>query len=103
MNTVGNILKSERKKKLLSIEHISDELKVSKSIISELENDNLSYDFDLVYYIGHLRSYCNYLNLDTKIIIDKFKNQISYTLKDDIKKIPKPHFENNKFKYIRMF
>ena len=103
MSTVGNILKSEREKKLLSIENISEELKVSKSIILELEDDNISKDYNLVYYIGHLRSYCNYLNLDPKIIIDKFKIQISYTVNEEIKEIPKPNFQNNKFKYIRLF
>ena len=103
MSTVGSILKSEREKKLLTVENISEELKVSKAIILDLEDDNISKDYNLVYYIGHLRSYCNCLNLDPKIIIDKFKIQISYTVNEEIYEIPKPNFQNNKFRFNRLF
>ena len=43
------------------------------------------------------------MNLDPKIIIDKFKIQISYTVNEEIKEIPKPNFQNNRFKYNRLF
>ena len=40
MNTVGQILSIERNSKNLSINDVSIELKISKSIIVDLENDN---------------------------------------------------------------
>ena len=72
MKTVGQILSIERKNKNLSISDISIELKISKSIIVDLENDNIKNDSDIIFNIGHLRSYSNFLELDTDTIIKKF-------------------------------
>ena len=41
MKTVGQILSIERNSKSLSINDISIELKISESIIIDLENDNI--------------------------------------------------------------
>ena len=76
MNTVGQILLIARNSKNLSISDISIELKISKSIIIDLENDNIKNDSDIIFNIGHLRSYSNFLELDTDLIIKKFKDEI---------------------------
>ena len=102
MKTVGQILSIERKTKNLSISDISIELKISKSIIIDLENDNIKNNQDIIFNIGHLRSYSNFLELDTDTIIKKFKDQVSFNSKEEKKNIT-PIVENNFFKIEKFF
>ena len=102
MNTVGRILSITRNSKNLSVNDIAKELKISKSIIIDLENDNVKYDSDIIFNIGHLRSYSNFLDLDTDIIIKKFKNDLSFNINKEKKNIT-PIVENNFFKIERFF
>jgi len=102
MKTVGQILSIGRNSKNLSISDISLELKISKSIIIDLENDNIKNNSDIIFNIGHLRSYSNFLDLDTDIIIKKFKNDISFNIKKEKKNIT-PIVENNFFKIEKFF
>ncbi len=97
METVGQILSSERNCKNLSINDIAAELKISKNIIIDLENDNIKNNSDIIFNIGHLRSYSNFLELDTDTIIERFKNDISFNIKEEKKNIT-PIVENNFFK-----
>ena len=97
MKTVGQILSIERNSKNLSIGDISIELKISKSIIIDLENDDIKNNPDIIFNIGHLRSYSNFLELDTDTIIQKFKDQVSFNSKEEKKNIT-PIVENNFFK-----
>ena len=102
MKTVGQILSIERKTKNLSISDISIELKISKSIIVDLENDNIKNNPDIIFNIGHLRSYSNFLELDTDSIIQKFKDEVSFNIKEEKKNIT-PIVENNFFKIEKFF
>lgn len=102
MKTVGQILSIERKTKNLSISDISIELKISKSIIIDLENDNIKNNPDIIFNIGHLRSYSNFLELDTDTIIKKFKDEVSFNIKEEKKNIT-PIVENNFFKIEKFF
>ena len=83
MKTVGQILSIGRNSKNLSISDISNELKISKSIIHDLENDNIKNNADIIFIIGHLRSYSNFLELDTDSIIEQFKDQVSFNIKGE--------------------
>ena len=102
MKTVGQILLIARNTKKLSISDISIELKISKSIIIDLENDNIKNDSDIIFNIGHLRSYSNFLELDTDTIIKKFKDELSFNIKEEKKNIT-PIVENNFFKIEKFF
>ena len=102
METVGQILSSERNCKNLSINDIAAELKISKNIIIDLENDNIKNNPDIIFNIGHLRSYSNFLELDTDTIIKKFKNDLSFNINKEKKNIT-PIVENNFFKIERLF
>jgi Uncharacterized protein conserved in bacteria len=102
MKTVGEILLIARSSKNLSIDDISIELKISKSIIIDLENDNIKINPDIIFYIGHLRSYSNFLELEADTIIKKFKDQVSFNIKEDKKNIT-PIVENNFFKIEKFF
>ena len=102
MKTVGQILSTGRNSKNLSISDISIELKISKSIIADLENDNIKNNPDIIFNIGHLRSYSNFLELDTDTIIKKFKDEVSFNIKEEKKNIT-PIVENNFFKIEKFF
>ena len=102
MKTVGQILSIGRNSKNLSISDISIELKISKSIITDLENDNIKNNPDIIFNIGHLRSYSNFLELDADTIIKKFKDQVSFNIKEEKKNIT-PIVENNFFKIEKFF
>ncbi len=102
MKTVGQILSIARNSKNVSITDISIELKISQSIIIDLENDNIKNNSDIVFNIGHLRSYSKYLELDTDSIINKFKDEVSFNDKEEKKNIT-PLVENNFFKIEKFF
>ena len=102
MKTVGQILLIARNSKNLSISDISIELKISKSIIIDLENDNIKNNADIIFNIGHLRSYSNFLELDTETIIKKFKDQVGFNINEEKKSIT-PIVENNFFKIEKFF
>ena len=102
MNTIGQILLAGRNSKNLSIRDISIELNIPKSIIIDLENDNIKNNPDIIFNIGHLRSYLNLLELDTDTIIEKFKIQVSFDNKEEKKNIT-PIVENNFFKIEKFF
>ena len=102
MKTIGQILSVGRNSKNLSINDISIELKISKRIIKDLENDNIKNDPDIIFNIGHLRTYSNFLALDTDLIIKKFKDEVSFNIKEEKKNIT-PIVENNFFKIEKFF
>ena len=102
MKTVGQILSIERNSKNLSVSDISFELKISKSIIIDLENDNIKNNSNIIFIIGHLRSYSNFLELDTNTVIEKFKDELSFNIKEE-KKYITPIVENNFFKIEKFF
>ena len=102
MKTVGQILSIRRNSINMSINDIATELKISKSIIIDLENDNIKNNPDIIFNIGHLRSYSNFLELDTDTIIQKFKDQVSFNSKEEKKNIT-PIVENNFFKIEKFF
>ena len=102
MNKVGDILRENRLLKNLSIEEIANELKISKYVLLKIENDEIKFDKDLVFYIGHIRSYSDYMDLETSQIIDTFKKQISYNLIVP-DKISKPSFNINILNFQKIF
>ena len=102
MKTVGQILSNGRSSKNLTISDIAIELKIPKSTIIDLENDNIKNNPDIIFNIGHLRSYSNFLELDADTIIKQFKDQVSFNFKEEKKNIT-PIVENNFFKIEKFF
>ncbi len=74
MQSIGQILKKNRASRNLEILDVSKELKISKEILMNLESDYIPSNIDIVYLIGHLRSYCNFLNIDENEIVKQFKD-----------------------------
>ncbi len=99
MNSVGEKIRSKRLSKNISINDVSNELCISKSIILNIEENKLLNDTDIVFSIGHLRSYCNYLELNSDEIINEFKDQISYKKNENMDIIKKPSFQKNVYSF----
>ncbi|MDC3131988.1 DUF4115 domain-containing protein [Pelagibacteraceae bacterium] len=103
MNKVGNKIKSLRILKKISIEKVSKELNISMSIIEMIENDQIDQNYDIVFCIGHIRSYCKLLEIDSDIIIENFKKQIDFSNKNLTYKIPKPAIKQSQLKINNFF
>lgn len=97
MNFVGEYIKKKRISKKISLDTVCNELKISKFIIHKIENDNLDKSINKIFYIGHLRVYANFLNLNTNEIIEQFKLQHSFKNVKILDQIPKPINKNTFF------
>ena len=92
MESVGDILKKTREGSKILLSDVAKELKISEEILINLENNNLQKDIDRVFIIGHLRSYCSFLNLNHDEIIELYKLQ-HYPLEKKNIEIEKPKLE----------
>jgi len=94
MDSIGQKLKKTRKLKNLKISDVSKELRISKEILKNFETDNIKDDINTVFLIGHLRSYCVFLDLDQTEILRQFKDSQIRTDKLDIE-IKRPVDDKN--------
>ena len=78
MKLVGQILKRNRKTKNFSLLDVSKELRISVEILENIENSNIEYHIDSVFIIGHLRSYCSFLDLNQNELVNQFKKKTSH-------------------------
>ncbi len=101
MKTVGSLIKSKRISKNLSIDQIAKELNIQKNILQKIENDQLAEDINPVFLIGHLKSYSEYLELNTSEIIENFKIQISFKKNDLVESIKRPSVNTNMFSFVK--
>ena len=103
MNSVGKILYNARISKNISINKVASQLNLTLDIINKFENDQIENNIDIIFYIGHLRSYCNYLKIDADFILENFKKEISYFKVDVVDELPKPSIENRNFRFKKYF
>ena len=102
MKEIGEKLKNARESIGVSIEEVGEDLKISPSQITDIENGNVeSFQdvFNLKYFI---RDYAKYLGLDKEEIVDDFNEYLfDYTSKlslEDIKSEVKNKKEENKIR-----
>lgn len=91
MESLGKLLKEARLKANVSIGQISRETKITKKYLEALENEEYSVFPGETYLKGFLKSYCDFLNLNSKEmmnIYEKIKIAESPTPIDKL--IPKP-------------
>ena len=98
MDFVGEYIRKKRIAKKYSLDIVSSELKISKYILKKLESDDIDTSFSFVFYLGHLRSYANFLKLNTNEIVKQFKLQNSFESVETINQIQKPIVQNSFFK-----
>ena len=96
MAFIGEQLKKTRIDQGLGLNTISRELNISEHYLISIENNEIDKNLNIVFIIGHIRSYAKFLNLDDNLIIKDFKNQISYNNLNQNKVISKP-IENSNF------
>ena len=98
MDFVGAYIRKKRISKKISLDTVCNELKISKYIIHQIENDELDKSINNTFYIGHLRAYANFLNLNVNEIIEQFKLQNSFENVEILDQIPKPINQNTFFR-----
>ena len=97
MEFIGQYLKSVRSEKKIQLKSVSTELKISLSLLQDIEKDIFPEYIDKVFIIGHIRSYAKYLNLNHYDLIENFKIQTSYYDYNSKKEISKPITNKNLF------
>ena len=103
METIGEFFKSARKNQKIDLNKVSQELKISENILKDIENNQFPNYINVVFFIGHIRSYAKYLNLDEKSLIENFKIQISFNdhnLNNEIRKPNTPIMQFSLFKAL---
>lgn len=94
MENLGEIIKKRRILNNISLSDASKELNVSEKILENIETNNLDSHIDKVFILGHLRSYCAFLELNQNEIIDQFK-KYHFSENDFRVDIEKPKFQYN--------
>ena len=93
MEVIGEKLKASREEKGLSLEEVSEDLKIDIKDLENIEIGNRKY-FDDVYSLkNYIYEYSKYLGLDTEILVEEFNEfMFEYTSKipvDVIERISK--------------
>ena len=103
METVGESLKRARKSQKIDLNTVSQDLKISESLLGDIENNQFPSYINVTFLIGHIRSYAKYLNLDEKLLIENFKIQISFdgnNLNNEMRKPNTPVIQFSFFKAL---
>lgn len=100
MQTVGTILRNARLKKGKTVADVAGELCIRKTYINAIENMDYTNIPPLPYGIGFIRSYANYLGLNSDRVVASYRQ--SFLAKNDEHKseetgsveISTPHFKH---------
>ena len=98
MKEIGEKLKEARESIGVSVEEAAEDLKISASQITDIENGNVEHFQDVFNLKYFIRDYAKYLGLNKEELVDDFNEYLfDYTSKlslDDIKKESKSKQEN---------
>ena len=97
MQLIGDHLKKARKIKKIKIKSVSDELNISEYILKKIESNDFSNITHKAYLIGYLRSYANFLELNSEEIIKRYKFEDSFGKEDLFEDLPRPLIKENLF------
>ena len=92
-------LVNARKNKNLSIKEASQILNISESLINKLEEGNFEEINKDIFIIGHIRTYLNFIEIDSKLLINNLKPK-KIILKKNNQNIILPYSFNLSRKYI---
>ena len=101
MNTVGESFKRARKSQKIDLNTVSQDLKISESLLGDIENNQFPSYINVTFLIGHIRSYAKYLNLDEKLLIENFKIQISFDSNNINNEMRKPNTPVIQFSFFK--
>ncbi len=87
---IGTILKEAREARKLTIGDVSRETNIIPKYIDALEKEDYSCFPGETYALGFLRSYTEYLNLDTQTIIDLYRGHQIDQVETPVKELTRP-------------
>lgn len=79
MKITGELLRSERMKKNLTVQDVSSSLKLSPRTITAIESGDLSQLPAKTFVRGFVRSYSDYLKLDSTYVLNLFQEEVGTT------------------------
>ena len=74
---IGEQLRIARKENNISLETIADELKIRQHHLENFENGNYQELPETTYAMGFIKSYGQYLNIQTDDILDEFRSVLN--------------------------
>jgi len=95
--TLGLMFKTKRTNQKITLEVISEQLKIRKVFLQAIENEQFDELPGGVYTIGFIRSYAKYLNLDHDAIIEQLKDESFFTPVQLTTVGDEQHFPTNRF------
>jgi len=87
---VGTILKEAREGKKLSVRDVSRDTNITPRFIDALENEDYTQFPGETYALGFLRSYAEYLNLDTEHLLNLYRGLQIDQSQAPLKELTKP-------------
>ena len=85
---IGTQLKAHREKRKLSVEQVASRLKIRGHYIRALEEGSFSNIPGRIYVDGYLRSYADYLGLDTGLMMANYRGSGGRSSNDDNYMLP---------------
>lgn len=76
VNDLGKIIKTAREKAGLSVQEVSNKIKILSSYIEAIENNDFRSLPPRVYVVGFVRCYANFLNLDSQKLCDILRSEL---------------------------
>ncbi len=80
MASIGEELRRERQRRGLTLEQIEDVLHIKVAYLHALEHDEFSRIPGSVYTKGFIKNYSELLGLDSRRLVDTFKNRMGESL-----------------------
>jgi cytoskeleton protein RodZ len=98
MKITGELLKSERVNQGLSVQNVSNALKLTSKIINAIEAGNTSSLPSKTFVRGFVKSYAEFLKLDPDAVLRQFQEEMGSTI--PLPKVPPPMPSENR-EFIR--
>lgn len=92
----GHILKSKREAKGLTIKQISDAIKITTSMIHDIESENFERLPQPVFLRGLVKTYCRELDIEETEVLEQFDSTTNYVKKGAKKKLLQDEYSNIK-------
>lgn len=75
MKTVGEILKSSREEKKLTLEEVEEKIKIRKKYLAAIEENDWQKLPSLTYVQGFIKNYAEFLGQDASYVLSVFRRQ----------------------------
>ena len=80
MASIGEELRRERQRRGLTLEQVTDVLHIKVAYLHALEHDEFNQIPGTIYTKGFIKNYSDFLDLDSRRLVDTFKNKVGESL-----------------------